>query len=259
MPNRRTKIYNSFDEASKECKTEKGFENSELCEVMGDNTQDYIKNLNKKPWMIKRVNGFPLLAIYDFLIESSTSNINIIDFGGACGVRYFEVRRFSPSNIKFKWWVVDTPEMVKSAKNHGLENEELLFVDNMEIIEQKIDFVYCSGSLQYVDYRQILPRLMEFNPKYMLFHRMSFNKNNQDLFMILKSRLSGQDPGGVPLREKYKDKDIFYPFRVTALNDFLNIIQTKYTLEWEFENEPPDPSVEKTTRNGLLFKRAEKM
>jgi len=224
---------------------------------MGDNTQGYIKNLNKKPYMLNRVNSPLILAIYNFLMESPASDVNIIDFGGACGVRYFEVRRFFPNSIKFKWYVVDTPEMIKSAKNHGLENEELLFVDDMGIIEQNIDFVYCSGSLQYVDYKQILPQFMEFNPKYMLFHRMSFNKNNQDLYMILKSRLSGQDPGGgIPLREKYKDKDIFYPYRVTALNDFLNIIQTKYTLEWSFENEPPDPSDENITRNGLLFKRA---
>jgi len=259
MPNRRTKIYNSFDEASKECKTEGGYENNELCEMIGDKTQDYINNLNKKTFMLDRNNNFPILAIHNFLLESSTSNINIIDIGGACGARYFEVRRFFPSNIKFKWWVVDTPEMVKSAKNHGLENEELLFVDNVGVIEYKIDFVYCSGCLQYVDYRQFLPRLMEFNPKYMLFQRTEFNENNRDLFFIQQSRLFSNGPQ-VPPREKYKDKEIFYPCTIIAFNNFLNIIQTKYTLEWSYEDgfHLYQINNEKLIRGGLLFKRTEK-
>jgi len=261
LMNRRVKcvkIYNSYDEAAKQCKTKRGYENNELCEMLGDKTQDYIKNLNKKPWMLDRMNNFPILAIHNFLMEYSTSDINIIDFGGACGARYFEVRRFFPSNIKFKWLVVDTPEMVKSAKNHRLENEELLFVDNIRIIEYKIDFVYCSGVLQYLeDYRQFLPRLMEFNPKYMLFHRTSFNENNQDLFYVRPSRLSWNGPQ-VPLREKYKDKDIFYPEIAIALNNFLNIIQTKYTLEWSFEDVSGVYQLndEKIIGKGFLFKRA---
>jgi len=258
---KRVKIYNSYDEAAKQCKTKRGYENNELCEMLGDKTQDYIKNLNKKPWMLDRMNNFPILAIHNFLMEFSTSNINIIDFGGACGARYFEVRRFFPSSIKFKWWVVETPEMVKSAKNHGLENEELLFVDNIGVIEHNTDFVYCSGVLQYVeDYRQLLQQLMEFNPKYMLFHRTSLNENNQDLFSIHQSRLSWNGPQ-VPLREKYKDKDMFYPIVIISLNNFLNIIQTKYTLEWSFEDDSGIYQLndEKIVGKAFLFKRAGKM
>jgi putative methyltransferase (TIGR04325 family) len=255
LKKRTIKFYAIYEDAAKKCKTKDAYENIELCSMIGDKTKNYKEVLGQKPWILKNTNVFLIAAIHDFIMKSSTLNISVIDFGGACGAHYFEIRRFFPDSLKFKWHVVETPEMFRSAKNHVFENEELLFIDNIEIIETKIDFIHSSGALQSVpDYHCFLLQLMKFDAKYMLFNRMMFNENNYDFVTIQKSKLSDNGPG--PMPEKYMDKEIFYPHTTIALNNFLNIVQEKYELEWSFEENSGSYQIndEKIIGRGLLFK-----
>jgi len=251
------KEYNSYDDALKNCPTQKAYENTELCRMIGDKTINHIKKLDNKPYALNAVNIFLVSIIQKYLLEYQTKDILILDFGGACGAHYFETKRFFGQKINLKWIVVETPEMVNSAKEHGLENEELFFVDSLIKINSSIDLVHSSGALQSVpDWLEYLKRLVGFNAKYMLFNRMMFNENNRTFVTIQKSRLSANGPGPIP--EKYKDKDIFYPHTTISYNSFNEIImENGYGLEWSFEEHSGSYQInrEKITGKGLLYKK----
>jgi len=253
------KEYNSYDDALKNCPTQKAYENTELCCMIGDKTRKYIKDLENKPYALNAVNVFLVSIIQKYLLEYQIKDIIILDFGGACGAHYFETKRFFGHNIEFKWIVVETPEMVNSAKNHGLENEELFFVDSLEKINNSIDLVHSSGTLQYIpDWLDYQKKLVGLNAKYMLFNRMMFNENNRTFVTIQKSRLSANGPG--PMPKKYKDKDVFYPHTTISYNSFNEIImENGYGLEWSFEEHSGSYHInkEKIIGRGLLYKRYE--
>ena len=180
--------------------------------------------------------------------------MSIVDFGGACGAHYFETRRFFSSEIIFKWCVVETKEMVKSAKQHNIENKELFFIDSLSEINFPVDFIHSSGALQSVsNYSQYLSELMRLNAKYMLFNRMMFNENDCDIVTIQESRMSANGPGLMP--EKYTDKSIFYPHTTIALKKFSEILHDKYKDEWVFEELSGVLKInnEKIIGRGLLY------
>lgn len=257
--NETIKEYHSYYDALKNCTTQKAYDNTELCYMIGDKTKNYIKNWENKPYVLNATNVFFTNIIQKYLLEYQTNDITILDFGGACGAHYFETRRFFGINIKFKWIVVETSEMVNSAKKHGLENEELFFVDSIKKINNSIDLVHSSGALQYVpDWIDYLKSLLRLNAKYMLFNRMMFNENDRTFVTIQKSKLSDNGPG--PMPEKYKDKDIFYPHTTISYSSFNEAIKEKgYVLEWSFEEHSGSYQInkEKIIGRGLLYKRCD--
>jgi len=228
------KTYNDYYAALKECSTQNGYENNELCSMIAEKTQNHVEKLKIKPYTLNGTNVFLVLAIYHFLLKHSVKSINIIDFGGACGAHYFETRRFFPTEIVFKWCVVETKEMVKSAKQHNIGNEELFFINDLSNICFPVDFIHSSGTLQSVSsYEQYLTELIRLNAKYMLFNRMTFNENDHDIVTIQESKMSANGPG--PMPEKYTDKSIFYPHTTIAFKKFSEILNDKYINEWVFE------------------------
>ncbi|MDR0314028.1 MAG: methyltransferase, TIGR04325 family [Treponema sp.] len=173
--------------------------------------------------MLNGTNIFLVAAIHNYFSMFPSDKITILDFGGACGSHYFETRRLFPHDANLKWIVTETPGMVESARIHGIETEELVFIDELKKIDNPIAFVHSSGALQYVpDPWVYLKQLMDLNPKYMLFNRMMFNENDRTFVTIQKSRLSENGPG--PMPEKYNDRVITYPHTTISYKEFTNII-----------------------------------
>ena len=251
------KEYSSYDDALKDCPTQKVYENTELCCVIGDKTKNFIKYSENKPYAVKASNVFLVNIIQTYFFENSIKSITILDFGGACGIHYFETRKFLGSNYSIRWFVVETPEMVRSALEHGLENDELHFIDNIEKINSTIDIVHSSSTLQYVSsWNEYLNQLIRKEAKYMLFNRMMFNENDRTFITIQKSKLTANGPGVIP--EKYEDKDIFYPHTTISYNEFnKTIIQKGYDMEWSFEEYSGSYRInnEKIIGRGLLYKK----
>jgi hypothetical protein len=71
-------------------------------------------------------------SLFAVLLASQTSKMqnqfNVIDFGGACGTHYFQLRSYIPPEIRMDWIVVETTAMAKQAQ--AFETEELHFVDS---------------------------------------------------------------------------------------------------------------------------------
>jgi putative methyltransferase (TIGR04325 family) len=149
------KRYNTFAEALSDCNNE-GYANSKLCTTVVKKTQNYKEQLQSKPFIVKPVQCYLILTLQKILLEANTSEITIVDFGGAAGAHYFETRRLISNNIKVNWKVVETGEMVKTAMNHHLHNNELNFFEEINNLHGEI--LYSSGSIQYVpDLSVLLP------------------------------------------------------------------------------------------------------
>jgi putative methyltransferase (TIGR04325 family) len=78
------------------------------------------------------------------------SRINIIDFGGACGLNFFIARYLLP-NFSSKNIIVETSEMVK-YNNERNRHSDLSFISNINKISDlsfKPDILIYNSSLQY--------------------------------------------------------------------------------------------------------------
>jgi putative methyltransferase (TIGR04325 family) len=244
--------YENYNEALKNCGN--GYENNELCQMVGDKTVIYQKTLLQKPYSMNATNAFLVSALYQYCRRFSKNEINILDIGGACGAHYFETKLFFQENINIRWNIIETQEMVKSAKEHGLENTELHFFDDFTKISVPIDFIYSSGTLQYVsDAYDYLTKLIEIKANFILFNRMMFNENDRDFITVQTSKLSANGPGKIP--DGYADKIIKYPHTTLSYKKFTEKLEKQYKLEWMFDERSGVLNInnEKVIGKGLLY------
>jgi putative methyltransferase (TIGR04325 family) len=245
---KKEKYFTSFDEAENAC-TGGGYNNIELCQMVGDKTVKY-KDSIKKPYKIHPT--YLLLAgvLSKFHSDYERDAISILDFGGSCGAVYYDIRPLIGNNIKLEWNVADLPEMVKSAEAHALNNAELRFCDNIKNMDQ-IDVVHTSGTLHYIkDAYETITALMNLNARYILFNRMLFNETENDIFIIQHSGYRGIGPGKVPAG--YIDKDIDFPVRIMPFKKFSEILEKYYELEWLYDT---GIKISGITEKGLLYIR----
>lgn len=228
------KEYQSYSEAMNAC-TSEAYQSIELCDMVADKTLIHIEKLKEKPFNLNPNSVFLSSAINQYINTFSKKSLNILDFGGACGAHYFEIRRFIPKHISLKWYVVETDQMVKSAINKGLNNDELKFVSSIEEINTEIDFLHSSIALPYVpNPYDFTNKLIKIRANWIFFNRMIFNENDRDIITIQKSFLSANGPGNLP--KDYKDKIISYPLTIMSFEKFNSIIiNNDYELEWTFE------------------------
>ena len=228
-----SKEYENFESAMKDCSSE-SYQNVELCNMIADKTVLYGALLKERPFSVNQTNVFLLAAINQYLIVNSTKEISILDFGGACGAHYFEVRSLIPRDISINWYVVETEQMVLSAMGRSLNNNELSFVSSIDDIKVKTDFLHSSSALQYVDAPyQFIDRLLKVNANWLFFNRMMFNENDRDIVTVQKSFLSSNGPGILP--KGYSDRMISYPHTTMSIQKFNKIILSQgFKDEWVF-------------------------
>ncbi|MDP3567663.1 methyltransferase, TIGR04325 family [Sediminibacterium sp.] len=223
--------YESYQSAQTKC-VNGDYQNVELCDMIAEKTIVYKDSLIQQPNSLTATNVFLLAAINNIRITDSLKSMTILDFGGACGAHFFEIRKFLPETFNLKWIVVETPQMVLSAKTKFIETKELIFLDNMNNLPP-IDFIYSSSTLQYTAKPyEFLENLLKVGANSILFNRMMFNENDRDLITIQKSSLSNNGPG--PMPKQFTDKIISYPHTTLSFNKFNSVVLKSYNLTWVF-------------------------
>lgn len=256
-PTRKSKIskeYENYLTALQFC-TNNAYQNIELCNMIADKTIIYKETLTSKPYNLSPTNVFLLAAVNQYIVTHSKKELKVLDFGGACGAHYFEMKRFIKHDIDLKWYVVETEQMVKSAMDKGLQNNELKFISSIEDISEKIDFIHSSSALQYVpDPYQFTKTLINLNADYVFFNRMMFNESDRDFVTIQHSPLSSNGPGKMP--KDYTDKIISYPHTTISLPKFdLMFAENNYSTDWIFDEPSGSYKIndEKIIGKGLLY------
>ncbi|HEX2847745.1 MAG TPA: methyltransferase, TIGR04325 family [Chitinophagaceae bacterium] len=207
--NRKVVKYKTYQEALSHC-TADAYQNAELCNIIADKTRIHIEGLKKRPFQLNATTVYLSFALNYFVNHRGKKNITVLDFGGACGAHYFEVKNTLPDTIRLKWMVVETEQMVASAIDRGLSGGELSFISSIDAVNDPVDFVHSSSTLQYVPAPfEFLQKLLSLKAKMMLFNRMMFNAGDKDIITIQRSFLSANGPGKLP--PGYTDKSIMYP------------------------------------------------
>lgn len=220
-------VYRSWDDA-KFHSGESSYENEKLTNLVFEKTIRYRDNLNKGDILLSNGDA-QTLACLGIVIgdQDVSSEVTVLDFGGACGAHYFLAKHFFKS-IVFNWLVVETPEMVKNAQ--CLTSEELCFFSSLEEAVQSvdsIDFVHTSGTLQCIpDPYLKLEQLVNLKSKFLLLSRLGVTTKSQELITIHRHLMSDNGPGLPP--HGFEDEICQYPFQFPVKSKILEVLNTTY-------------------------------
>ena len=138
--------------------------------------------------------------------------IEVLDYGGSLGSRFFSNYNFIKNN-NIKWNIVEQKNFVKYGKKF-LQSEFLFFYNNLEecFSEKKINCVIFSGSIQYLEnYYDILKQIKNLNIRYIFFDNLPLS--NYEKHKIFVQNISK------------KIYDSSYPIRIFSKNLFLHEIK----------------------------------
>ena len=196
--NGRWPVFASYAEALRSCQG-LGYGEERLTEVVFKKTLNQRDHLQSAPPVSNLSSTLTLFALG--LALRSPGPIRVLDFGGACGNHYFQMRHLFPNaRVTFRWHVVETPPMVRRAVE--LENAELKFFDSLSKAAAeigRIDVLLASGVLQCVpDPYQCLEDLLACGGRYLVLARLGCTRKTEPLIIVHETRLSDNGPGPMP-------------------------------------------------------------
>lgn len=230
-----SKIYKNYQEAMNSC-TSKGYENDAIIELIVQKRRR-MQNPEYAELLKQLSVGMILLsnAILKAAAEHKLKTIHVIDFGGADGGHYLQVRRFLKKEIALKWVVVETPTMVAAMQEFA--TDELKFVENIDKALQilgKVDVFHTSGTLQSVDEPYVfLEKFCEIKAPFMVFNRQSFVLGAKELVSVQLSLLSWH--GWAAIKIDMPDFVVKYPHTSIRKVRFEDIISKHYNIVSKFE------------------------
>lgn len=229
------KVYSDYASAYRDSNPE-GYESEEVVEVVFQKTLKFKEDLKKSGIKVLPSVANSFCSLIPLLVGNEREEIYVIDFGGACGALYFQIRSFFPKPLDIYWAVVETSAMVGKAKK--LENEEISFHDSLESAVRRfprIDMLHTSATLQAVSQpRALLQEMLSLSAEYVFFNRVGVHKGKGDIYTVHKSKLSWNGPGELP--PGFRDKWIKYPYSFMEENYFLSTIQNHYQILAKFED-----------------------
>jgi putative methyltransferase (TIGR04325 family) len=218
----------SYQEAASQCQGF-GYEMADLVEIVFRKTTIYRDNCDLQD--NKSVTAAEMMALFALgLAYGDRDQINVIDFGGACGAHFFRLKSLLNNSVPLRWHVVETQAMVSRAKE--LSNTELQFFDSLSAAAASfdhVDVVFSSGTLQYVsDPSKMLMELIACNGKYLALARLALAHGNYPIVSIQESRLSDNGPG--PLPPGFKDGLSRYPVTFAAEKQVESLLTERYRV-----------------------------
>ena len=139
-------------------------------------------------------------------------NLEVLDFGGSLGSRFFSNYNFIKKN-KIKWNIVEQNNFAQYGKNF-LQNNLLFFYNDLTkcFSEKKIDSVIFSTSLQYLEnYIEILKEIKNSNIKYIFFDYLPLSRYQRHRIFVQN------------IHKKLYDSS--YPIRIFSKNLFLEEVK----------------------------------
>jgi putative methyltransferase (TIGR04325 family) len=145
------------------------------------------------------------LGISHALADAPEGELRVLDFGGAAGTHYFDVKRWREQTgwppVRLRWQVCETAAMVAAAQP-VLGGEELSFHPSLDKVEGgAYDLVYVSGSIQYVpDSEATWDRLAALPHSWLVLNRTPFIPALNDVFAVQRVIVPGGRPATYPGR-----------------------------------------------------------
>jgi putative methyltransferase (TIGR04325 family) len=221
------KLYNSYEDALTLCKS--GYEENNLVNVVYEKTRLYRDSLLAQHPFVSEITS--LRTLIGLSLSCRGNELNVIDFGGACGAHYFLSKIVFGEKIKLRWHVVETTKMVSKAI--GLQDGELKFFDSLSKAKSafdRVDLVFTSGALQYVPRPyELLDQLANCTASNIFITRVGLSTMPKELIVIQKSNLSEHGPGLMP--KGMLDGVVQFPVTFTRKDRFEEILKRNYSID----------------------------
>jgi putative methyltransferase (TIGR04325 family) len=225
------KLYNSYEDALAACKG--GYEENDFINVVYAKTRLYRDSLLTQHPFVSDITS--LRTLIGLSLSSRDSELNVIDFGGACGAHYFLTKAVFGKRVRLRWHVVETPNMVSKAI--GLEDGNLKFFDDLQEAMSglgHVDLVYSNSVLPYVPRPYVgLEQLTECGAKNIFITRVGLSTVAKELVVIQESSLSANGPG--PMPQDMQDGIVQYPVTFARKDKFEEILGQNYSINIIFE------------------------
>ena len=222
--------YPTFEAAQFACQNV-DYEDKELVDVVVDKNLIYRKKLESDP-----VFDLPSLRTLIALgaIQSS-SNLNVLDFGGGGGYHYSIAKTALDPSKTINWCVVETLAMSHRAQR--LADGSLSFFPDISSARDsfaEFDLVFTSSALQYCpNPLSLLRELVDLDAPYLFITRTPFLESNKTIITTQVSSLQNNGPG--PLPGKYTDRKIRYPITYVSRRIVEKVITEKYDIRFRID------------------------
>lgn len=244
----------TYSDALKECGNT-GYEYTDLVETIFEKTRrTKDQMLNRKTPLSDSASQSCLAILYVLQTGEKRKEFKVIDFGGACGSHYFQVRPFLPPDIQIEWAVVETPAMVEKARL--FETSELYFFKSIHEASEKlqvVDLLHSSGAFQYVaDPEVTINEFVSCQPAFIFLNRLALS-TSKTLITIQESLLSANGPG--PLPEGSQDRLCRYPVTYFPKRQFETMLLKNYRMEFEIDQKKALVGRDEVINTGIFAKR----
>lgn len=154
---------------------------------------------------------FFLLSGLSLSAASNNGKLNVLDFGGSLGSKYFQYKDLFRDLIDLRWNIVEQSHFVKCGREK-LQNDNLKFYQDIDecLIDNKPNIILLSSVLQYLpEPKELLEHLSNTNAEYILIDRTPFHSGDGDRFVVQHvppSVYSGSYPMRIFDRQKFDDQ-----------------------------------------------------
>ena len=219
------RIFDSFDEALQACE---GFEHEMYLDVIDQKTRIYLQQLNTGELSIWETVSNNLCVLQAATHEHE---LRVVDVGGACGIHYFQFRRFAQAVSvplkELRWCVIETEEMISRAQS--LANSELFFMSSLEDVPWRPHLIFTSSTLQYFpDPIAQIETFVDIRPDMIYFARTSFSNLDYNLLTIQTTNLSDNGIGELP--PGFAEQKISWPHTTLSKPLFDRVMMNGYHL-----------------------------
>jgi len=222
-----TKVFASHAEALALCG---GYEESDLLDVIAAKTQIFRDRAEQHAAVVSESDLHSLLALTTSAMATEATSVRVLDFGGACGAHYYNLRRLMPRH-ELRWAIVETPGMAERANGLAAGNSWpsafSSVADATRALGGSVDLVHASGALQCTpDPQAALATLLEVRAPVLLLTRGAVTRGDRDVVAILESSLAANGPG--PLPPHFQDRPLSFPFVFVSRERLLARLHAAY-------------------------------
>lgn len=213
-------VYLDYEKLEHECET---YESDVVLKWYID---DYEKLKMNKPSRIGQRDRVLLSSLS--IVLSNCLKPNILDFGGGIGSDFFFCKEILNTDRLGKWVVCENEKIASAFKQIIKGESSLIHISHLRELSQlniKIDFVYMSGTLQYLgkDPMMLLDELIKLNPRFIFINRTPMWDKPARLTKQLRPKLNPDE-----------NKRITYPCWIFNETGIITFMEQKGYEKYEF-------------------------
>lgn len=234
-----TRQVSTYDEARALCG--EGYAAEELLRVVVEKTHNLVLNLKQATTFSMDEATARMIFAFGFMSGqfAASKEVRVADFGGACGAHFFTTDSYIGERFNFSWAVIETPGMVRVARER-ITHPKLGFFSRVgEAVEYLggIDIVFSSGAVQYApDPYNTVEELVGVGARFLYLTRLGLTKADTGKFLAHTSWLSAHGTGGLP--HGIRNRRLSCPITLMSRKQLESLLRIQYKVVMGFAQNP---------------------